>query len=191
MVFKLFKVLQNSIYAELKAWAGRFFILPTPQFFLQEKFALVYFMRQLFHAWETLGIVDIFTCSLLDVNWTFRSDSPPPPPPHPPEILLPQKSLHSQSHYSLPVCRNTCIICFPVDVVNADYSIQKRKLESVIKGRHVFKHLSSCLLFTNMLTISANLGIFGTVKLSISDLGWNSKDHYMHRLHISSLLNYA
>ena len=113
---------------------------------------------------SNLGIVDIFTCSLLDVNWTFRPD-PPPHLPHPLEILLPQKSLHSQSLYSLPVCRNTCIICFLVDVVNADYSLQKRKLKSVIKGRHVFKQLSSCLLFTNVFTISANLGIFGTLSI--------------------------
>lgn len=162
-VFYTFKVLQNSIYAELKAWAVVLLYYQRRNSFCKRS-SHWYISYASFFEWEvyySLGIVDIFTCSLLDVNWTFRSDAPPPP--HPLEILLLQKSLHSQSHYNLTVCCNTCIICFLVDVVNADFSIQKRKLESVIKGRLVFKELSSCLLFTNVFMISANLRIFGTV----------------------------
>ena len=134
--------------APLTSWVfftlSKFFRTRYTQSWKLERVVLLYYQRRnsfckrsshwyisyaSFFAWEvyySLGIVDIFTCSLLDVNWTFRSDAPPP---HPLEILLLQKSLHSQSHYSLTVCCNTCIICFLVDVVNADFSIQKRKLE--------------------------------------------------------------
>ena len=192
-VFYTCKVLQNSIYAELKAWAGCFIILPTSQFFLQEKFALVYFIRQFFCMRSLLFVRDrrhIFTCSLLDVNWTFRSDAPPPSPTW--DFAAPKVTAFSESlqfncllqhlHNLLSCWRCECRL---------QYSEKKTRIGN--KRSPCFQRaFFMSLVHKRIYDISKLTYIWYRLTLIFfSHLGWNSKDHNMHRLLISSLLNYA
>ena len=147
-----------------------------------------------FFAWEvyySLGIVDIFTCSLLDVNWTFRSDAPSPPSPTW-DFAAPKVTAFSES------LQFNCLLQHPHNLLSCwrcecrlQYSEKKTRIGN--KRSPCFRTaFSLSLVHKRIYDISKLTNIWYRLTLIFfSHLGWNSKDHNMHRLLISSLLNYA
>ena len=145
-------------------------------------------------AWEvyySLGIVGIFTCSLLDVNWTFRSDPPRPLSPTwdfaAPKVTAFSESL--QFNFMLQHLHNL-LSCWRCEC-RLQYSEKKTRIGN--KRSPCFQRaFFMSLVHKRIYDISKLTYIWYRLTLIFfSHLGWNSKDHKMHRLLISSLLNYT